>query len=397
MFLLERFLRPSQARIPGWLAASFFIFTIAFLLISIWNVALTTSMGENDFVAYWSATYLFRNGQDPYDPSLMELTQDTKLKTSQNVTIMAWNPPTLFVFLLPLAWLSFLQAKFLWLIINLIIVISMSLTLVHIYDAPQNMRFIVIHLLFALIFPPVVSGLYMGQVTFLVLLGLVSSMWLIKKEMWFGAGMILILTTIKPHLVILPLIYLLVHVAQQRQYKGWLGLIVSGFVCIFMIFLFRPDWVNDLIGLSAIAPVNWATPTLGGLLSSLGITEYARYLIVLFLPLPIWMAANRTMFSMEFSVAVLTLITIPVTFFGWNYDQSMLLIPISLAFAWVAKSKDNLPKLLIIFAIAASLGANIYLRLLSSNDMFFLWVPLFWWLIFPLAGYLYMSQIKTYE
>lgn len=354
-------------------------------------------MGENDFVGYWSATYLFRHGENTYDPSLMEITQNTKLRTSQNVTIMAWNPPTLFVILLPLAWFSFLHAKFLWLITNLVLVIITCLMLVRVYHAPGDVRFTAILLLFSLVFPPVVSGFYMGQVTFLILFGLVACMWMIKKEMWFAAGAVLIFTTIKPHLAVLSVIYLLLLIARKRRFEGWMGLFASGLFCILILFAFRPPWFSDLLGLSAMAPVNWATPTIGGWLSSLGVTEYARYLILLFLPLPAFLAWNHTRYGVEFSVALLTLITIPVTFFGWNYDQSMLLIPITLVFTWLAKSGNQLAKFLIILMIGISLGINVYLRMSSANDMIFLWIPLFWWLIFPLAWRLHLSQVKSHE
>ncbi|HEY5728793.1 MAG TPA: glycosyltransferase family 87 protein, partial [Anaerolineales bacterium] len=229
---MEQFLRPSQVKVSRWLFGGLLILTVALLLITIWEVTSTTSMGENDFVGYWSATYLFRNGQNPYDPSLMELIQNTKLKTSQDATIMAWNPPTLFVFLLPLAWLSFPQAKFVWLSINLIFVIVSSLMLANTFNAPKNTRLFPVLLVFALVFPPVVSGFYMGQVTFLVLLGLIAAVWLIKKDWWFGAGMALILTTIKPHLMILSMTYLLIFMVQKRKYKGLAGLFFSGLVCI---------------------------------------------------------------------------------------------------------------------------------------------------------------------
>jgi len=134
---------------------------------SLWDITSTTNLGENDFVGYWSATYLLRHAQNPYDPELMEITQRTQLQTDLDSTIMAWNPPSLFVFLLPLTRLSFVTAKFVWLIINLAVVMAASLMLTRIYFPANNPRTTLIYLLFVVIFPPVVSGLYMGQVTFL--------------------------------------------------------------------------------------------------------------------------------------------------------------------------------------------------------------------------------------
>jgi len=369
---------------------------LALIINSIWVLASKTSFGENDFVGYWSATYLISTGQNPYNPELMESTQKTKLETSQDEVIMAWNPPTLFIFLLPLALLPFFEAKFVWILINLSIIIAVGLILNKIYNPNQNSKLTLANVLFPLLFPPVISGLYMGQVTFLVLLGLTASVYFIKRSAWFWAGMALILTSIKPHLVILTIPYLVIYMIRKRKLNGWAGMLTSGVICIIILFLFRPDWVNDLIGLSSIAPVNWATPTIGGLLSSMKITESARYLIVVFFPLPFLLAWYSNKFSLDFSVALLTLITIPFTFFGWNYDQSMLLIPISLIFTWLASSNKKLPVFLVAIAIMASLAVNVYLRLLSTNDLFFVWVPIFWCLLFPIAWYLSTLQ-NNYE
>ena len=145
--------QPPYIKIPKWLLASVFVLILVLVAGSIWDITSTTAFGENDFVGYWSATYLFHNRQNPYDQGLMEITQNTKLETSQDATIMAWNPPPLFVFLLPLASLSFLQAKFVWLIINLLIVIASSMMLIEIYYPTKNSKFVIVSLLFALFRP----------------------------------------------------------------------------------------------------------------------------------------------------------------------------------------------------------------------------------------------------
>jgi len=342
-------------------------------------------------MGYWSATYLLRNGQNPYSPELMEATQQTQAQSELDVTIMAWNPPFLFVFLLPLAWLPFTTAKFIWLIINIFLILTAGLMLAHLYLPSNSVRLKLIFLIFAISFPQVLSGIYMGQVIFLVFWGLVACMALIKKGQWFWAGAVLIFTTIKPHMAILSVIYLLIYMAYQRQYKGWVGLLIAGVTCMFVLFAYRSNWIYDLIGESAIAPVNWATPTIGGLLSYLGISESARYLIILLLPLPFFLAGHPTKISMECSVALLTLITVPTTFFGWSYDQTMLLIPIAQVFGWIIRSKRQMLKSLTIIGITCALAINYYQRLLTINEVYYVWVPLFWWLMFGLTWYGFSS------
>jgi hypothetical protein len=390
-------LKALNRKIPQWLLWSFLILLLFIGLIFLQNVMSKTYVGEGDFIGYWSATYLFHNGQNPYDPNLVGFTQHVQMQTGLDYTVMAWNPPFLFVFLLPLAFLPFTIAKLVMLLINLIIVLGAGLMLSRLYLPAGNMRLTLTYVILAIGMPPVISGLYMGQVTFFVFLGLVSSMMLIKKGQWFWSGAVLVFTSIKPHMAILAVIYLLILMAQHRQYKGWLGLIIASIVCVIILFIFRASWINDLLGETAIAPVNWATPTIGGLLSYLHISEYGRYLIVLLLPLPFLLSRYRATISMEFSVALLTLITVPVTFFGWSYDQTILLIPIAHIFNMASRVNHKLFNICLAIAILSALVFNYWQRLMNTNDVYYVWVPLFWCLIFGLTWYLHTKKLEVHD
>jgi Gpi18-like mannosyltransferase len=73
-------------------------------------------------------------------------------------------------------------------------------------------------------FSPVLIAIIAGQVTLLVLFGLVASLYLIEQEKYVWAGAALILTSPKPHLVMLVGPYLLLDMAMQQQWRGWVGL-----------------------------------------------------------------------------------------------------------------------------------------------------------------------------
>lgn len=335
-------------------------------------------------MGYWSATYLLSNGENPYNIDLMQSVQQVQVRSNLGVTIMAWNPPSLFVFLLPLAWMSFTTAKFIWLVGNIVTVLTATLILTGIYMADSPPKVKLVFLSIAIGFPAVIAGLYMGQVTFLVFWGLVASMALIRKEQWFWAGTVLILTTVKPHLAILSVMYLLLYMAKQRKYCGWAGLIVSGIFCVTILLILRPDLIYNLGGETAVAQVSWATATIGGLLSHLGLSETSRYLILLFLPLPFILIRYSHKISMELSIALLTLITVPTTFFGWSYDQAILLIPIAQVFGWLVHLKPKY-KMLVSMCIGSGIAISYYQRLLIINDVYYVWIPLFWWLIFAIV------------
>lgn len=384
-------MKSMRKNIPTWIPISLLIFVGLVCLILLWNVTSTTSLGEEDFIAYWSATHLLSNGLNPYDPELIRSVENAQTERVLVDALMAWNPPSLFVFLLPLAWLPFASAKFVWLIVNILIVLSGSIMLTRLYLPPGNNIVIIIYLLFAFSLPQIVTGIVMGQVTYLVFFGLVSCMALIKKEQWFWAGAVLILTTVKPHVVVLPVIYLLIYMAIHRQYKGWIGLMAAGVACLGVAFLFRPNLANDLMGEMAIAPVHFVTPTIGGMLSYWGITEVASYMIILLLPLPFILAKYQAHVKMELAVALLTLITVPTTFFGWSFDQVVLLIPIAQVFSWMALSKHKTINTWVAITIAVSLVAIYFQRSSNLGDFYYLWFPLFWWPIFGLNWYLFSA------
>ncbi len=374
----------NQKNIPGWALFILLLFGIAVCLAWLWRISSTTTMGSSDFIGYWSATHLLTRGENPYSPALMGAVQE-EIETGWDVTIMAWNPPILFVFLLPLGWLSFPIAKFIWTIASIVIVLGAGLMLTQLYLPNARPETRLLFLLFSVCMPQVISGLFMGQVTFLVFFGLTASLYLLNKGRGFWAGAALVLTLIKPHLVILSLPYLLTRMAAKRQFAGWVGLIAAGMICALILFAFRPEWIQDLIEEMNNNPTNWFTPTLGGLFSYLQISESLRYTILLFLPLPLYLAWFHPSADLNPTVAGLTLLTVPLTFFGWSYDQTILLIPIAQVFAWVTFLENRSLKIGFALVILTGMLAIIFHRLTSRNDVFQLWFPLFWWLVYAAA------------
>lgn len=363
----------------AWLLRSLVIVLVLVVVLSLWNLAAATDFGESDFMIYWSAAYLIRNGENPYNLELIRAVQQAQSHSKPEVTTIAWNPPFLFLFLLPFAWLPFGVAKFAWLITCILIVITAALMLIEIYLAEASPRTRLAFLALALMFPAVITGLYMGQVTFLVFWGLVASLYLIGKGRWFWAGAVLILTTIKPHIIVLPVLYLLISMARQRKHEAWIGLIAAGLVGLAVLLILSPDLIKNPIGETAVASGRWATSTVGGILGFLGITEAARYLIVLFLPLPLYLAARMEQYDMRLSAALLVLVTVPFTFYGWSYDQTILLIPIAMLISWLPRSRHRLA---IVLGMGSALILNYYQRGLPFNEVYYVWVPLFWGILF---------------
>jgi hypothetical protein len=104
----------------------------AVTVLSIQDIISNTHFGEIDFMGYWSATHLFSKGENPYSLELMMTVQLLEAHSTLDVTIMSWNPPTLFIFLLPFGVMPFVIAKFAWLFINLTMILTGALIIEHI-------------------------------------------------------------------------------------------------------------------------------------------------------------------------------------------------------------------------------------------------------------------------
>ncbi|MCI0561178.1 MAG: DUF2029 domain-containing protein [Nitrososphaera sp.] len=361
---------------------------------ALWKLASVTVLGKGDFIGYWSAVYLLHEGHNPYDPAGMMEIQQTLIHSGLDFVVMAWNPPTLFVFILPLAWLPFIAAKATWLIVNVAILLVIIFMLAHLY-LPHGGRAFLGFCLIVILFPQALVAIIMGQVTFLVLLGVVSSMMLIRKEQWFWAGASLILTTVKPHMALLAVPYLLLYMSYRRKWRGWLGLLSAAAICLITLFWFRPLWAIDFMSIFAIAPVNWATPTIGGLLSFLRLTEAMRYMVVLLLPLAWVLARQQTNVSVETAVALLTILTVPTTFYGWSYDQSILLIPIAQIFSWLLHPSHHMMRIAVIAAMLVSILINWIQRISSASEVYYFWIPLFWAVVYSICIAANKASVST--
>ena len=346
-------------------------------------------IGASDFNAYWSASRLLLQGRNPTDPANMLEMENAHFNPDQDYTMMAWNPPTLWVFMLPLAGLPFQTARVAWLLINVTLAMVACLMSALLYLPQGRIAPLLAYLLLAASFSPMLLAFLTGQITFLVVFGVAAALFLVKRERWFWAGAALVLTSVKPHLVILVAPYLLLYMAARRKWVGWLGLGLTGAMCGVVLFALRPSWPVDFMSLLDAPPIDWATPTLGGLLSLYGAGRWVRFIGLGFLLALPGLIRRPESFSLETSASVLVLLTLPTTFFGWSYDQSLLLIPIAQVVGWLFEPmRPALGRWLLVAAVIAALAANMAQRIATTDEVYFFWVPLAWVGIYAAAGYL---------
>jgi hypothetical protein len=222
-------------------------------------------------------------------------------------------------------------------------------------------------------------SLFLGQVNTIEILGLALFLYFNELNRDKIAGASLVLTTIKPHLVIFTLPLLLLDILRRKQLRVVTGFAVALLVCSLILFSFNPAWLLSFWrlvtnGMSTIRE----TPTLSGLLVVAGIYKWGKWIWVfgLFLAIAIWWKYGRE-WNRRTLIDVSILTGIIVSPIGWSYDQVMLLFPTLRVLEWMVDGtlagKDNIFLVLVLFIANAII---FYERTLSPNEVWYFWVTL---------------------
>jgi hypothetical protein len=362
------------SRLSKRAALEIIFLTIGLVIFLVFPFLLPTKIGAGDFRPYWSSTFLLAHGQDFSDPIKMYSIEQTLTGWTESYVMYAWFAPTGNVILLPFTLFSFPLATYYWLLTNLVVVfVSVLLIWSH-----SKIR-LWIPLVASFGFSMTLLSLINGQVNTVVVLGLALFLYFKELRRDYVAGVSLVLTTVKPHLVILTLPLLLLDILRRKQWRVLAGFTGALLACMLVLFIFNPAWPVSFWhlvdnGMSTIRE----TPTLSGLSVVVGEYRLGKWIWVigLFLAIAIWWQRGKEWDQRTLiDVSILTgIIASPI---GWSYDQVMLLFPLLRVLEWVANgtlAKRDAVALALVMVIANAI--TIYERILTPSDVWFFWVPL---------------------
>ena len=350
-------------------------FLLALLIIGLLGLLflLPVEMGAGDFRPYWSASYLLRTGQDSSNSGIIDQIERSLTGWTEPYTMMAWFAPTGDLVLLPYTLLPFSLAVRAWLLTNLVIVSASA------YLIWQRKKQIWVPLAAAFMFSMTLLSLVYGQVNTLEVLGLALFLVFMNAGRDFSAGACLLLTTIKPHLVIITLPLLLLELLRKKQWRALTGFAAAGLVCGVILFVFYPAWPDSFWQLATSGMQSFRnTPSFSGLLVASGQFTLRNWLWVfcLMLAVFVWWRNGKT-WRLETLIDLSLLVGLMVTPIGWSYDQVMLLFPVIHLLKW--SLDGSLGKRSAVLVLAGLITANIFSyigRLFSPSEVWFFWVPL---------------------
>jgi hypothetical protein len=196
------------------------ICTLAFVLTALGigsGLLLQNAPGTRDSIEYWAAGQQLVHHADPYDSDAILALERSAGFTSNSPPLVMPNPPIALPLVFPLGFLSPRSSELLWsLILFLSFIASVRMVWV-LHGAPANHLY-----LLGYAFGPALVCLAIGQVSILVLLGLVLFLRLHRSSP-FLAGASLWLCLLKPHLFLPFGVALLVWIVASGAYRLVLG------------------------------------------------------------------------------------------------------------------------------------------------------------------------------
>lgn len=372
-------------KLKNILAVILLVILVIFILVIPFD--LPENMGAVDFRPYWSSTFLLVHGEDFSDLQQMDTIERNLTGWTLPITMIAWFAPTGNLFLIPYTFFPFARATFLWLITN-IIVLFLSAILIW----PKKNKKLWIPLITIFSFSMTLISLKCGQVNTLVMFGLILFLALLRENKDFWAGASLLLTTVKPHLVIITLPLIVLDLIRRKQWRVMMGFMISLVISALILFIINPAWPVRFINLinSGMSTIR-STPTINGLFVLAGQYVIGKYLwiVILGLSIVIWWFYGKA-WDLRSLIDVSLLIGMVVSPIGWSYDQIMLLIPVFSIFLWMIKGEiGKQDQWIIILVLVAMNGFSFYQRSLAVNDVWFVWLPMLTGLLY---GYAYLRK-----
>jgi hypothetical protein len=304
---------------------------------------ISSGFGVTDFIQYWSANQVGKNGGNPYDPETMKAMQSGVADSSY--TSMMWNPPWILLLLRPVVSLDLMAGVQAWFILNLIGIGAIVLLCEKLYPSVPGQRWL--RLSSILLFPPFYNCLRFGQTSIAITVVFLLFAICLKYKRDFWAGSAISVLSVKPHLIYLVGVLLLWWAVKEHRWKLLAGILagVSLFVCASLLFQgqmffqwlnchLHPESIKDIVGV--VRTSDWVTPTLGGTIRAIGIGATASMpmeriiCVVSLIPIFWWLVRCQPDIRWSHHLPLFLLLSLLLGPYGWFYDNSMLIIIVAL-------------------------------------------------------------------
>jgi hypothetical protein len=245
-------------------------------------------------------------------------------------------------------------------------------------------------ILVAFIFAPTISVLEAGQITPIILVGIVGFLFytIYDRNDWI-AGAFLFLASVKPQIALLFWIALLLWIILVRR---WKVIVSAGLTTLFFTIIalvFNPHIIQHYLSMFQTYQISdWASPTIGAYLRFFifGVDKFwLQFLPAIFgvIWLFVYWIQHRNAWDWLNELPKLLLVSIVTSFYSWTYDFIILLPAVLQAAIWILPDWKRLSNIIfiVIFLVISILDLILHMKL---SDFWFIWmgpVLLIWFLV----------------
>lgn len=357
-------------------------------LLLFWQLARLTQPGMlevDDFVQYWAATRVHLSGGNPYAPDQM-LAMERSAGWNREDVLLFWAPPPALVLLLPFGFFAYATGRLLWLLLNLAILMVTASWLWSYFSGPRTRRWMASLVLVT--FAPVLFVIRMGQITPLVLLGIVSFLYFERQGRGWLAGASAALALIKPQLAYLFWFALLFWAIDRRAWSFLLGTAVATGVALLVAWLFNPQIIAQYAqAVVTYPPIQYPTPTFGGVIRLFLGAERFWLQFVLPLGATLWLfwywRRHREVWAWSEQVSLLLMVSAATTPYGWEYDLIIGLPAVIQVAVWLAAKPRSWRSAVVVMTYLIIGGLALAVNLMGLHAIWFTWMApalLVWYL-----------------
>ena len=382
-YALSAYFQPQTmaAKLARIVAAAFVLVIGVGILVFI---SRQNNAGQRDFISYWSAGQLLRQGGDPYDwNSVLSLEQ--KAGFTGNQPLIMRNPPVALFLAAPFGYVSANTASILWMLF-LLAAVLLSIRLIWLTNgSPPNRN----HLL-GYCFAPLMSCMMLGQLGIVLLLGTALFFYLLPRRP-FLAGVALLLCSIKPHLFVPFGLALLLWIMQRKAWSVLAGVATSvGVSCLLSFTLDPHAWTQYHQMVRTAGIMQQIVPTWSEMLRQ-AIDKNSVWLQ--FVPEVVACAwavryyrSHRAAWQWLHHGFLLLLVGVLCSPYALFTDECLLL-PAVLSAVYAAERNQ---RSLIVFGSLAAIAMLEVMTNIPIVTVYYLWTPIAW-----LAWYLYATRPKS--
>lgn len=204
---------------------------------------------RSDHFSRWYATHkLVTESRSLYDPANGREIVSLNTIPTDPIEGSFFYPAHLILVLLPLAWLPYPLAHFIWLVSIQLFYISGIFLILKVENWPSSPNYIAIFLLLSVFFIPNLQNTIWGQFNTISVISLAIVYLCIRCHLYLAAGIFALGLTLKPQTMLLTLGFLILYaIFDRRRWPFLLGLGAATLVALALVEFLEPNWISSFL------------------------------------------------------------------------------------------------------------------------------------------------------